>query len=276
MLLCTLTLLSGLAVAQEAPAPAPGPAAPTDDAVVDRPLAIPAHAPSPAASLAQPAGPPQPPASPERLKLLRTYRQQRLVVRGETEIRQGPTTAWTTGWGYGGYGGWSGYYGGMGWGSTTMISNPVWTTRTWGVYQGPERLSTPAFLEEAGQLTKANELSTTISKKRKQAKGWYTVAGVGAAGILTGIVGMGQAQNAESYYTFNAVSLGGVGLVVSGLMGGSFPSAKASQLARYPSMSVSAEEAQEYVDTHNDRLRDELGLTTQEVWAFEVGAEDRR
>lgn len=269
-MLCTLSLLVGLAQAQDE---SPAPEAPVGEETAEapaRPLALPAQTPSPAAAgrpLAQQASPPP---SPERLRLLRTYRQDRLVLRGETEYHQGPATAWTTGWGYGGYGGWGGYYG------TTVISNPVWTTRTWGIYQGPERLSTPRFLEVAGQPGLAGELQGTIDRKRKHARTWYTVAGVGAAGILTGIVGMGQAQDRDTWYIFNDVALAGVGLTVGGMIGGSFPSAKASRLHRYPSATLSAGEAQEYVDAHNERLQAELGLSAQEVWAFEIGAGEQR
>ena len=56
------------------------------------------------------------------------------------------------------------------------------------------------------------------------------------------------------------------------LLGGSFPSAKANRLVRYPSSTLTADEAQQYVDSHNDRLQQELGLTAQEVWSFEVGS----
>lgn len=280
-MLCTLSLLVGLAQAQEAPAtpeaqdPAEEPAetevpAPPPTDTGSRPLALPAQTPSPAAAGKPMAQAGSPPPSPERLRLLRTYRQERLVLRGETEFHQGPATAWTTGWGYGGYGGWGGYYG------TTVISNPVWTTRTWGIYQGPERLSTPRFLEVAGQPGMASELQGTIDRKRRYARTWYTVAGVGAAGILTGIVGMGQAQDRETWYIFNDVALAGVGLTVGGMIGGSFPSAKASRLHRYPSSTLSAGQAQEYVDAHNEQLQAELGLSAQEVWAFEIGAGEQR
>ena len=85
---------------------------------------------------------------------------------------------------------------------------------------------------------------------------------------------MGQARKVDTYMTFNTVALSGLGLSVTGLLGGSFPSARANRLARYPSESLTAQEAQDYVDAHNDRLQQELGLTDQEVWAFEVGAED--
>ncbi len=282
MLLCTLSLLAGVALAEDPPEEGDSHAPPPAET---GPLAIPANPPGPGAQRLPPGGGPPlaqpgqgvPPSKPTDLRALRTYRQGRLVLRAETEYHQGPATAWSFG---GGGWGWGGGYPGWGWGGgyygTTIINNPTWTERTWGIYQGPERLSVPTFLETAGDLSKATELRSVIERKRKTAKAWYTVAGVCAAGILTGVVGMGAAQEVDTYFIFNNVALGGLGVAVTGMLGGSFPSARASRLARYPSESLSAQEAQSYVDGHNERLQSELGLSDEEVWAFEVGADEQQ
>ena len=231
----------------------------------EQPLAIPVGgelpAPSPASKEAAPPGPPGGggPMGPDKLRALRTYRDQRLALRSEVEVHGGGAIAYSTGWGGPGWG----------WGTTTVVPNPVVTSRTWGIYQGPAALSAPHFLELAGDLERRDRLLGEIHHARSKRNAWYAVAGVGAAGLLTGMVGMQAADNREQFENANLIGLGGAALTVTGLLGASFPSAKARRLERYPSASMGPAEAQRLIDAHNEHLAQDLGLQPREVWQIE-------
>lgn len=102
--------------------------------------------------------------TPERLMALRTYKAQRLQVRAETEYR-GSSVATYTSMSYG-------YPSGMGTG--VVVTDQLSTFRTWGVYRGPQRLSTPDFLNLTGAQEQKNQLVNDIHTLRRQAKGWYS------------------------------------------------------------------------------------------------------
>lgn len=252
----------------EAPAEAPTPPSPPAKPLPpggDAPPPPPNRAGAPPKAIPATGGPPARPArDPERMALVRQYRAQRLVLRGETEIQPGNAYAFTSG--YGPY-----PYGAVGLSHTTVIHEPATTTRTWGIYQGPQRLAVPTFLSAAGEADRSAVLSGQITKSRKATRTWFTVAGVGGAAIMTGMVGMGAAEELSTAQAYNTVALGGVGFLVTGLVAASFPSAKAHKLARYPSATLTVDEAQGLVDRHNDALREELGLSADEVWSIEVG-----
>jgi hypothetical protein len=112
--------------------------------------------------------------------------------------------------------------------------NPIYTTRSWGIYRGPERITVPEFLRTIGDGEGLEELRTDISGHRQRAKRAFNVAGLGGAGLVVGILGMSVATTESSWYTWNLVALGGSVTGLSGMIGGSLAASKASQLERHP------------------------------------------
>jgi hypothetical protein len=199
--------------------------------------------------------------TPARLQALRTYKSQRLQVRAETEYRGGGVATFST-MTYG-------YPHGMG--SGVIVTEPVSTFRTWGVYRGPQRLSTPDFLTLTEATAQRDELVTTIKKSRRASRAWFTGAGVGMAAIVTGIVGMG-AGGVDTYGQYNRVALVGTTLTIGCLFGASFPAAKASKLYRYPGASMDTDAANVLAHAHNERLRQQLQIQPSEAWLLDLGA----
>lgn len=242
-----------------------GPARAQDE---DLPLAIPANpdAPPPAVQAPEPevVGPQAPtrgaPMTPEKLEALRRYQAERLSIRGETEVYGGGARAvWVGGW-------W-----GPRWGPHTTVAvvpEPVFATRTWGIYQGPQRIDVPDAMRMSGD-TQAEALEGTIRSKKSAARAWYTVAGVGGAVAVASLFGQLSADNRYEYANWQIAGLGGATAGVVGLLGAAGPAGEARALERYPARSLTPAEARNLVDRHNDRLRQELGLSPQEVWSIE-------
>jgi hypothetical protein len=222
----------------------------------------PAHAEEPPATL---------PGAPEgltaaRLAAYRTYKAGRIVVREESELRGGGTTmvgaaGWGPGpWGWGGYGAWG----------PVVVQDPVRTVRGWGVYQGPVRLDTPTFARLVGASAVEQALATDLRRLDRRARAWGGVVAVGAVGLLGGVVATTQAGSPAQFRLGNQITLGGGAVLLGGLIGGSLPRAKATELRRDPAARFTAPEAQRLADAHNERLRAELGLRPDEVWVLEV------
>ena len=201
--------------------------------------------------------------TPERLMALRTYKAQRLQVRAETEYR-GSSVATYTSMSYG-------YPSGMGTG--VVVTDQLSTFRTWGVYRGPQRLSTPDFLNLTGAQEQKEKLVSDIHTLRRQAKGWYIVAGTGVDGVMAGLVGMATAADVETYSTFNLVSLGGTIVTIGGLFGASFPGSKAQRLYKYPGSTLTSDEANDLAHAANEKLRLQLDIQPNEAWLLDLGAE---
>ncbi|MCB9779778.1 MAG: hypothetical protein H6742_14530 [Alphaproteobacteria bacterium] len=219
-------------------------------AAAEPPLAIPGDAPPPRARPER--------LSPEKLRALQQYKDRRLSIYSETILHGGETTVWSTGWG------------GPRWGTAVHVSHaPVFTTRDWGFYQGPQRLSVPNALELAGD-PRAVDLSARIARKQRAARGWYAVAGVGGAGVATGIVGQVLADDRSQWQTWSSVALGGAITAVVGMIGGAGPAGEARRLEDRPAASMRPDEAQDVVTRYNEQLAAELGLTPDEVWSVEA------
>jgi hypothetical protein len=207
---------------------------------------------------------PPAPAAPaaltaERLQLLRTYKAQRIGVRAETELRGGGTSF---GWASPRYG------------PSVMMSDPLYTVRTWGLYQGSERLSTPSALALMGERARHDALTDQIQRGRRVGTTFFVAGGLGAAAMLGGIVASQRAPTEEALLLASQVTTIGALAGVGGVVIGSFPSARASRLERYPSATMPREEAQRLAAAHNERLRLQLGLSPAEVWMLEVGADE--
>jgi hypothetical protein len=202
--------------------------------------------------------------TPERLKALRTYKGQRLQVRAETEYRGGGVSTFSSmSYGYP-----------HGYGTGVVVSEPVSTFRTWGVYRGPQRLSVPDFLTIAGATQERDDLVATITKARRASHVWFGGAAVGMAAIVTGLVGMGAAKKLPTYRQYNYIALSGTGATIGCLLGASFPAAKASRLYRYPGTTLNSDEANALAHSYNEKLRNELSLQPDEAWLLDLGSTD--
>jgi hypothetical protein len=223
------------------PAPAPPPAA-------QRPLAIPRDAPVAASGL----------SSTERLQALRQYQRQRLSINPEIEVSGGGTSVYSGfGWGRQGFGG------GM------VISDPIRTSRSWGLYQGSSRLDVPSFLDVAGATDLSAQISGDIASDVKRSRTFYTVAGVGIAGLIVGSFGARTAQTELEFYQYSSIIAPSIGLTIGGMFAGSIPAARSERTRLYPSESIGLDRAQDLADAHNDRLRSSLGLSPEDVWVIE-------
>lgn len=200
----------------------------------------------------------------DRLMALRTYKAQRLQVRAETEYR-GSSVATFTSMSYGHP---------QGLGSGVVVTDNISTFRTWGVYRGPQRLSTPDFLHLAEAEKQRDQLVADIRDLKSKSSTWYIVAGVGVAGVVAGLVGMSTAKNVDAYKTFNLVSLSGTVVTIGGLFGASFPSAKAQRLYKYPGATMSSDAANDLAHAANEKLRQELEIAPDEAWLLDLGATD--
>ncbi len=200
----------------------------------------------------------------ERLMALRTYKAQRLQVRAETEYR-GSSVATFTSMSYG-------HPAGLG--SGVVVTDNISTFRTWGVYRGPQRLSTPDFLHLAGAEKRRDALVAEIRHLRKKSRTWYITAGVGVAGVVAGLVGMATAKDLGTYKSFNMVSLSGTALTIGGLFGASFPAAKAGRLYKYPGATLTSDDANDLAHANNERLRQDLNIEPNEAWLLDLGATD--
>ncbi len=246
-----------LAPAAPAPTEAPSaPAAPAPSAPPGPVLALPAPSgvgPAPAVAGA-------PALTMDRLQTLRRYKAERLSVHEETELRGGGTAMAM------------GYpYGRMGPSTAVMMTDPVYTVRTWGVYQGPDRISTPTFLDKVGKASEATALREDVARYQRRSKAAFGVAGIGAGVLVAGLIGMRAAATPEEYLAWNLATLGGTAAGMGGLVVGSFPAAKASRLERSPAAVMSPAEARALAERHNDALQKQLGVTPQEAWLLELG-----
>ncbi|MEC8423953.1 MAG: hypothetical protein VX000_09260, partial [Myxococcota bacterium] len=143
--------------------------------------------------------------------------------------------------------------------------------RTWGIYRGPQRLDVPDFLSVAGEVERKRKLDAALERLRRRGTGWSVVAGLGGAGLVTGLVGMSSVENRRDFELFNSLTLGSTLVMATGFIGTSFPRGRESALRRYPAATLGSDEAQQLIDRHNEMLRTELGLSAADVWALEAG-----
>lgn len=256
----TLLILLALSPAHAQSADAPL-AVPSEDA----PLAIPAT-PPPTAGPTR-VEPPQPSAA--ELRALTQYREDRITIRSETEFHGGGTMI---------VGGWGGAYrAGPGvhvaWGVPgVVLSEPVTASPTWAAYQGPRRLDAPDFLRAAGELERAEALDKDIRHAKRASYAWMGVAGAGAVAAVTGLMGIGITDDRDINILYNNLMVGGATVAAVGLVGSSFPSARARSLQTDLPASISLAEAQEMAAKRNEALRQELSLSPAQVWGVESQA----
>lgn len=243
----------------------------------DAPLALPVddvHAPVPTGPARQPAATPErplaiprggvepPQRSAARLQALKQYQRERISLGTELEFHSsGPPVSV----------GFGGPWYGMGWGM--VVSNPsVYASRTDAVYQGTTRMDMPDFLGTVGARDLRADLERDILRANRATNVWNTVAGLGIAGVVVGAFGISEAEYARDRYAmayYNNIAVGGLAATIGGLIGSSVSSSRSFRLRRNPSYSIGFNEAEKLAEEHNERLRQSLGLTADDVWGVE-------
>lgn len=161
-------------------------------------------------------------------------------------------------------------YGFPGFGTGVVITDPIQTHRTHGVYQGSTWLDVPTFLQVAGADDLQRDVSRDISRARRRSRACYITAGVGVLGMIVGSAGARSAENRNEYRQYASLVGPSLGLTVGGLFVGSFPAARSERMRRYPAESIGLDRAQQIADEYNNNLRMSLGLTPEEVWPIEA------
>lgn len=185
------------------------------------------------------------------LAATRVYEAQRFHIREETEVRGGGSTL-----------------AGGSWGSpmgSTVVTNPIYTVRGWGIYQGHTRLTVPEYLDRTGQVDLALALNADIERSRWQARALYGAGGVGVAATLVGLIGAQTTNDPTEFMWYRRASAAGSITAIAGFIGGSVPSARAQRLENDPSYRFTPEQVQPHLDRANESLRQELDLSPQHV-----------
>jgi len=149
------------------------------------------------------------------------------------------------------------------------LSEPIYSTTSWGVYRGYTLMEVPAFLGAVGEDALREQLLTDIRTAQRSARNWHTVGWVGVAGLIAGIIGAETSRDRKEYEGYNGITSVGLIMAVGGFVGGTLPASRAARLRRSPTASIGMDTAQQLADEHNDRLRSSLGLTEGDVWNLE-------
>lgn len=202
---------------------------------------------------------PQVALTSEKLGSVRAYQRQRLVVRQETELRGGGQSVVSSPW--------ANPYSMT---QSQVVQDPIYAVQGWGIYQGSRRLTVPEYLGVIGSDEMKAFLDQDIVRLQATSKGLYAFGGLGVAATVVGIVGMNNSQTAEQRLIFFTAAGGGVVAMLTGFIGGSVPAAKATQIKNDPEYTFTPEQVQDGVDTYNEGLRSDLGLTSEEVLLIEA------
>ncbi len=230
----------------------PGPDAPARQpgTAPERPLAIPRSGTAP------------PQRSAAHLQALKQYQRERVSVGTELSFHSSGAPVRV---------GFGGPWYGMSWGM--FVANPaIYTSRTDAVYKGTTRLNMPDFLSTVGQQDLRADLERDILRANRSSTAWSTVAGLGIVGVVVGSFGYAEAEyqrDRDAMIYYNNIALGGLTATIGGLIGSSMTSSRSFRLRRNPSYSVGFSEAERLAEEHNERLRQGLGLTADDVWGVE-------
>ena len=194
-----------------------------------------------------------------KLNALRQYQRERLELSSEVNISGGGSTAYMRGPMMG--------YGGFGFNSGFVVSDPIYTSRTLRVYQAKEPISTLTFFKLVGDDSQFKQASRQIKYRLRRNIG-RTVALVGLGVTVGGWVGASRAQTEFEPYLYSNATLTGFGLFW-GRLGSSFRQAKKMRSTN-SARQYSKVEVEKHIDAFNDDLRSKLGLTIDDVWTIGV------
>lgn len=200
-----------------------------------------------------------------KLNALRQYQRERLELSSEVNISGGGSTAYMRGPMMG--------YGGVGFSSGFVVSDPIYTTRSLRVYQAKEPISSLQFFELVGDDAQRSKVAREMKKYRLRRNIGRSVALVGLGATIGGWVGASQATSEEELYLYSNVTLAGSLVCFGGLLASSFPASKEHALIRSPLSSLSKVDVENKIDAYNDQLRENLGLSIEDVWYIESGGQ---
>jgi hypothetical protein len=253
MLLTVLAFWGGVATAQESSDPNGGP------------LAIPGGAPPPPPAgqvRPKPRVEPGPPSDDlAHARAIREYREQHLALRKVGTARIGVDYAYVP---YGGYGPY-----GPTWGITPMPHTWVVRGTEWAVFEGPNRIDVPTTFDALGDEAGLERVTRRIRTNRTLGNLGYAV---GLGGLATSIVGLVQMDRSRSWSDelyWSQVSAAGVGLMIGGFVGGTFPAARAERLQHDHEVTFDLDALDERIDAHNEALAADLGLSQTEAARLE-------
>lgn len=190
--------------------------------------------------------------SREDLDALLRFRAEHLEVRPTSEVEGGAAYV-DPAWGPHTYG----------WGAPVATLPTV--EREWTVYQGPRRLAVPEYLQEVGLETDAERLQRRIRGGRGAGGFFGTVAALGFIGGVGGVA-MSFADDERNRQEWTAAGVASFG---GGLLSAVIASAarhRADTLEADYSKSMDLQQVQVDVRRHNDELRQDLGLTPDQVY----------
>lgn len=194
-----------------------------------------------------------------RVARLQAYKDQRMRVVTETELRGGvaavalgaPQPAGSIA-------------------PSVVVVDPVFTYQTWGVYQGSKRLSPSSFLRQSGESFRADDLDRRTERDQRKARRWMMVAGAGAASLAMGMVGTARAEDLPQQMLAQQLTVGGIGVAMTGLVGASFPASRATRTEYYPASVLDRADAEAMAERHNTALQQSLGLTPEDLLLLEL------
>ncbi len=201
----------------------------------------------------------RPNAPGSNAKAMRDYRARHLRVKSETHRERGDTVVVSN---PGPYRGWS----------TTVIQQPDSVEYSWAVYQDFIRLTVPDFLEIAGRSQEAIEMKERIDLlERKSRKGTMT----GLTGMAITLGGMMALSSDPQSQPASLTTLGGVLVMTGGFLAGGIPRARAHRLQYTYPATLTPQETRSLVDTHNEKLQQELRLPIHDAIMLESGHRER-
>lgn len=191
----------------------------------------------------------------EELAAVRAYRARHYAIRTETHTSGGGTRVWSSPYA---------------WGGTMVTREPIVTTRTWAVYEGPVRLDVPQYYALAGETERHDFLAQRIAMKQWLGRTYYAGAAGGIAAVIVGAIGVSATDNTEKKDKWAQVGVTGLGVAVIGLIGGSLPIANAQRLkTEYALSDIDIASAQAVIDARNEAIRVELGVAPEEALSIE-------
>lgn len=201
------------------------------------------------------------PHTPAELQAAMNFRSSHLEIRSVTSWRGGGSTVVSSGYyGYGGPRGGSH----MGVGVSTVVPEPMVPEHAWTVFQGPMRLSVPDYLTLVGD-PRDEDYRRRIRGNRTTGALFSAVGVAGVAAVVAGIIGSANADTRPEREDWNTVALAGTGGILVGFTVGSAAQSSANRLeSNYDRLGWEPTQAQ--VDAYNERLRQQLGLSTEQAW----------
>jgi len=129
--------------------------------------------------------------APGRIEALQQYKRDRFYLGSSVTLHRGGVHSGFT---WGSRRGWR-------WGMS--LSEPIYSTTSWGVYRGYTLMEVPAFLGAVGEDALREQLLTDIRTAQRSARNWHTVGWVGVAGLIAGIIGAETSRDRKEYDGYN-------------------------------------------------------------------------